>query len=169
MTTPLAPLRTPHDASAAGAPSLTQKPSRSSSEPIRDPVCGMSVDPHATTHQHHLGGDTYYFCSVGCRSKFAAEPQKYLRHAPGKDTETSAHPQGAIYTCPMHPQIRQVGPGACPICGMALEPEIATAASGESAELRDMRRPHAPRNPSDGSWQLSDLRHGSGAGGSVRG
>ena len=100
----------------------------------------MSVDPHSTKHQHHLRGDTYYFCSAGCRSKFAAEPQKYLGHAPGKDTETSAHPQGAIYTCPMHPQIRQVGPGACPICGMALEPEIATAASGESAELTDMRR-----------------------------
>src|ERR1700731_3333060 len=140
MTTPLAPLRTPHDASVAGTPSSTQKASKSSTEPSRDPVCGMSVDPHSTTHRHHRGGDTYYFCSASCRSKFAAEPQKYLRHAPGKDTETSAHPQGAIYTCPMHPQIRQVGPGACPICGMALEPEIASAASGESAELTDMRR-----------------------------
>jgi P-type Cu+ transporter len=100
----------------------------------------MSVDPESTSHRHQHAGDTYYFCSAGCQSKFAAEPQKYLRHAPGKDTETSAHPQGAIYTCPMHPQIRQTGPGACPICGMALEPEIATAASGESAELTDMRR-----------------------------
>src|ERR1700730_4300614 len=140
MTTPLAPLRTPHDASVAGAPSSTQKASKSSSEPSRDPVCGMSVDPHSTTHQHHRGGDTYYFCSASCRSKFAAEPQKYLRHAPGKDTEIPAHSHRAIYTCPMHPQIRQAGPGACPICGMALEPEIASAASGESAELTDMRR-----------------------------
>ena len=140
MTTPLAPLRTPHDASVAGVPSSTQKASKSSSKPTRDPVCGMSVDPNSTTHQHYLGGDTYYFCSASCRSKFAAEPQKYLRHAPGKDTDIPAHSHRAIYTCPMHPQIRQAGPGACPICGMALEPEIASAASGESAELTDMRR-----------------------------
>src|SRR6202045_3360089 len=140
MTTPLAPLRTPHDASVAGTPSSTQKASKSSTEPSRDPVCGMSVDPHSTTHRHHRGGDTYYFCSASCRSKFAAEPQKYLRHAPGKDTEIPVHSHRAIYTCPMHPQIRQAGPGACPICGMALEPEIASAASGESAELTDMRR-----------------------------
>src|ERR1700730_988587 len=123
MTPPLAPLRTPHDASVAGAPSLTPKASRSSSEPTRDPVCGMSVDPHSTTHQHPPGGETYYFCSAGCRSKFAAEPQKYLRHAPGKDTEIPAHSHRAIYTCPMHPQIRQAGPRACPNFRMALEPE----------------------------------------------
>ena len=78
---------------------------------------------------------TYYFCCNGCRTKFVADPQKYL----GK-REPEPVVEGAIYTCPMHPQIRQVGPGACPICGMALEPEIATADSGPNPELADMTR-----------------------------
>ena len=94
---------------------------------MRDPVCGMTVDPHTAKHRHQHKGHAYYFCSAGCRSKFAADPEKYL------DKESRAAepvPEGTIYTCPMHPEIRQVGPGSCPICGMALEPEIATADSG---------------------------------------
>src|SRR5712671_973112 len=89
---------------------------------VIDPVCGMTVDPHKTPHRHTHAGRTYSFCSAGCRTKFAADPQRYLGDAP-----PAAVPEGAIYTCPMHPEIRQVGPGACPICGMALEPVIATA------------------------------------------
>ena len=102
-----------------------------------DPVCGMTVDPHTAKHRHEHKGHTYYFCSAGCRTKFAADPAKYL----DKDERAAEPvPEGTIYTCPMHPEIRQVGPGSCPICGMALEPEIATADSGPNPELADMTR-----------------------------
>ena len=102
-----------------------------------DPVCGMNVDPRATPHRHEHHGHTYYFCSAGCRSKFAADPAKYLRST-AADTERSI-PADTIYTCPMHPQIRQVGPGHCPICGMALEPELGVQ-TGPNPELIDMAR-----------------------------
>jgi Cu+-exporting ATPase len=98
----------------------------------------MRVDPHATAHHHAYHAKTYYFCSAGCRTNFAADPAKYL------GSENARPPgarvvEGTIYTCPMHPEIRQVGPGNCPICGMALEPVLATAESGPSPELVDMR------------------------------
>jgi Cu+-exporting ATPase len=102
-----------------------------------DPVCGMTVDPHTTPHRHQHDGQNYYFCSGGCRSKFIAGPVKYL--SPITPASKPA-PAGTIYTCPMHPQIRQVGPGACPICGMALEPEIAGAEDSPNPELADMTR-----------------------------
>ncbi len=101
----------------------------------KDPVCGMAVDPHVTPHRHVHTGHTYYFCSTGCRSKFEADPARYLG-----DKSAPAAPKDAIYTCPMHPEIRQVGPGSCPICGMALEPVELTAEAGPSPELADMRR-----------------------------
>src|ERR1043166_5754807 len=104
---------------------------------VRDPVCGMAVDPHTARHRHQHRGHAYYFCSAGCHTKFAADPEKYL----DKESRSAEPvPEGAIYTCPMHPEIRQVGPGSCPICGMALEPEIATADSGPNPELADMSR-----------------------------
>ena len=103
-----------------------------------DPVCGMTVDPAKTPHQHQHGGQTFFFCSSGCRTKFAADPARYL--APPAQRTTEPVPEGAIYTCPMHPEIRQEGPGTCPICGMALEPELATADSGPNPELADMSR-----------------------------
>jgi Cu+-exporting ATPase len=100
-----------------------------------DPVCGMTVDPHTAKHRTDYRGHSYYFCSAGCRTKFIADPQKYLgERAPEPVAE------GTIYTCPMHPQIRQVGPGSCPICGMALEPEIAGTETGPNPELVDMTR-----------------------------
>jgi len=104
---------------------------------VLDPVCGMTVDPHTAKHRTDYRGHPYYFCSAGCKTKFTADPQKYL-----SKQEKTAEPvaEGTIYTCPMHPQIRQVGPGACPICGMALEPELASADSGPNAELADMTR-----------------------------
>ena len=101
-----------------------------------DPVCGMAVDPAAAKHRTEHGGETFYFCSAGCRSKFEADPAAYLTKAPAPPP---ADP-GAIYTCPMHPEIRQTGPGSCPICGMALEPEKITADSGPNPELADMSR-----------------------------
>ncbi len=105
---------------------------------VKDPVCGMTVDPHATTHRAQYEGKPYYFCSSGCQSKFMAEPAKYVEPAAARKAEPV--PEGTIYTCPMHPQIRQVGPGSCPICGMALEPVLATAETGPSHELIDMTR-----------------------------
>src|SRR4051795_10022519 len=104
---------------------------------VIDPVCGMTVDPHKTPHRHSYRGRPYYFCSAGCRSKFAADPEKYLA---GDQREAEPVPAGTVYTCPMHPEIRQIGPGVCPICGMALEPEIATAETGPNPELADMTR-----------------------------
>ncbi len=104
-----------------------------------DPVCGMQVDPHKTQHRATHQGRPYYFCSAGCRAKFTTTPDKYL--APQADQKAPASvPAGTIYTCPMHPQIRQPGPGNCPICGMALEPELVTADAGPNPELVDMKR-----------------------------
>jgi Cu+-exporting ATPase len=104
---------------------------------VRDPVCGMTVDPATSKHRFDHEGTTYHFCSAGCRTKFAADPAKYLDKtaAPRADI-----PEGTIYTCPMHPEIRQVGPGSCPICGMALEPEMASFEAGPNPELADMTR-----------------------------
>ncbi len=102
---------------------------------VLDPVCGMTVDPHTAKHQASHHGHPYYFCSAGCRTKFVANPQKYLG-----EREPEPVIEGAIYTCPMHPEIRQEGPGACPICGMALEPEMPAADSGPNPELADMTR-----------------------------
>ena len=104
----------------------------------KDPVCGMIVDVASAKYKAEHDGKTYYFCSGRCREKFVAEPAGYL--APKSEAQPKPAPAGTIYTCPMHPQIRQVGPGACPICGMALEPETVTADSGPNAELIDMTR-----------------------------
>ena len=105
---------------------------------VRDLVCGMTVDPHTTPHRGQHAGQPYYFCSAGCAAKFAADPEKYLTKADAKPPQ--AVPEGTIYTCPMHPQIRHVGPGSCPICGMALEPELASAEAEPNPELADMSR-----------------------------
>ena len=104
---------------------------------VTDPVCGMTVDPATTPHHAEHAGQTFHFCSAGCRTKFVADPAKYLTKDEGP---SAAAPAGTIYTCPMHPQIRKEGPGNCPICGMALEPETATADSGPNPELIDMTR-----------------------------
>ncbi len=102
-----------------------------------DPVCGMSVDPHTARHRAEHEGRTYYFCSAGCRAKFVAGPETYVAQTASAPAPV---PQGTIYTCPMHPEIRQVGPGSCPICGMALEPLLAGAEAGPNPELADMSR-----------------------------
>ncbi len=107
-------------------------------EGVRDPVCGMIVDPHKTPYWQQYAGRTYYFCSACCSEKFYGNPTKYL--APLVAQSSPAAPEGAIYTCPMHPQIRQAGPGFCPICGMALEPELVSAEAAPNPELADMTR-----------------------------
>ena len=103
---------------------------------MKDLVCGMTVNPETARHRTTHHGEAVYFCSAGCKTKFEADPERYL--AP-REAEAPADPT-VIYTCPMHPEIRQVGPGSCPICGMALEPEIASADSGPNPELLDMTR-----------------------------
>jgi P-type Cu+ transporter len=102
----------------------------------RDPVCGMTVDPATSQHRFDYHGETFHFCSAGCRAKFAADPRAYLDNSKPK----AAEPERATYTCPMHPQIRQIGPGSCPICGMALEPEVASLDAPANPELADMTR-----------------------------
>ena len=107
-------------------------------EGARDPVCGMRVDPATAKHSAEFAGQTYYFCCGGCRDKFLAAPQRYLGEAPGEAAPSPA--AATTYTCPMHPEIRQAGPGSCPICGMALEPETPAAEIGPNPELVDMTR-----------------------------
>ena len=117
-----------------------------------DPVCGMTVDPARAAHRHDHHGVTYVFCSAGCRAAFAADPHRYLGreagtlpaegpsavHAPRRDAEAGG--AGALYTCPMHPEIVSDRPGSCPICGMALELRTATLAEDANPELVDMTR-----------------------------
>ncbi|HEV7241137.1 MAG TPA: heavy metal translocating P-type ATPase [Thermoanaerobaculia bacterium] len=104
----------------------------SSALPI-DPVCGMAVVPQLAAGTSNYKGTTYYFCSPGCKKKFDEDPAAYLG-----DKKAAALPAGTIYTCPMHPEVRQEGPGTCPKCGMALEPEVVTAVEEDNPELRDM-------------------------------
>ena len=103
----------------------------------KDPVCGMTVDPKTTAHHAVHDGTTHDFCSASCRTKFVADPDRYLVPAAPAPLEPAT---GTIWTCPMHPEIRQDHPGSCPICGMALEPLTVTAESGPSPELADMTR-----------------------------
>ncbi len=105
---------------------------------VKDPVCGMQVDPHATAHHAEYDGDTYSFCCARCRDRFVADPKRFL--APQATPSTDPAPPGAIYTCPMDPEVRQTGPGACPICGMALEPLLVSQETGPDPELIDMTR-----------------------------
>ncbi|MFZ1991361.1 MAG: heavy metal translocating P-type ATPase [Alphaproteobacteria bacterium] len=128
-------------------------------EKVRDPVCGMMVDPSSTPHRAEHAGKTYFFCGARCAEKFRADPAQYLsradqtpavhhdpaaqhaHHDPHVHANSEKPPRpGAIYTCPMHPEIRQTGPGSCPICGMALEPLDAGAEPEGNLELKDMTR-----------------------------
>jgi P-type Cu+ transporter len=116
-------------------PVASASESRSAS---RDPVCGMAVDPATAKHRATHEGAVYYFCSANCLAKFTANPAKYAGAVTQVTQRSPA--KGIIYTCPMHPQIRQLGPGNCPICGMALEPVSVAAETGPSAEFVDMTR-----------------------------
>ena len=108
-----------------------------------DPVCGMTVQLATSKHQAEHGGQVFHFCSSRCHEKFTADPAAYLRPKHADAVHGAAPPAaaaGSIYTCPMHPEIRQAGPGSCPICGMALEPLVATAEEEPNHELIDMSR-----------------------------
>ena len=104
---------------------------------VTDPVCGMYVAPETAKHHHTHAGQAYYFCSARCREKFIADPARYLTPP---SAPSSPAMEGTVYTCPMHPEIRQVGPGSCPICGMALEPEVVSTDTEPNPELADMTR-----------------------------
>src|SRR5580693_8575241 len=104
---------------------------------VRDPVCGMTVDPAKAKGMEEHAGAQYYFCGLGCAARFRAEPEKYLQPrvvAPPLKTELETE-----YICPMDPEVSRMGPGSCPKCGMALEPREISAVEDHS-ELRDMTR-----------------------------
>src|SRR6185312_1204762 len=103
---------------------------------VKDPVCGMTVDPQTTAHHAGHDGHDYHFCSARCREKFVADPAAYL----GEREPAPPAPAGTIYTCPMHPEVQQVGPGHCPKCGMTLEPMMPSAEDDDGGELRAMTR-----------------------------
>jgi Cu+-exporting ATPase len=104
---------------------------------IKDPVCGMDVSAPSDERKFEYEGKTYFFCSSGCLGKFKNDPEKYLDKT--EKPQKAAPPSGS-YTCPMHPEVLKDRPGACPICGMALEPKIATADEQENKELTLMTR-----------------------------
>jgi heavy metal translocating P-type ATPase len=133
--------------------SHTEHSAPSTTHQRTDPVCGMTVD--AATAEHHLlhDGESVYFCSAHCRARFAADPEQYPTapdapqhegrrdHAGQQDAAAATAGNEAVeYTCPMHPEVRRAWPGACPICGMALEPVTVTADTGRSPELVSMTR-----------------------------
>ncbi|WP_192813467.1 heavy metal translocating P-type ATPase [Dyella japonica] len=103
----------------------------------KDPVCGMTVDPSTAKHQAEHDGETFYFCAQRCKDKFLADPARYLTPA---DTPAPAALAGAMYTCPMHPEVQQIGPGHCPKCGMALEPMMPSLDEDDGHELAAMSR-----------------------------
>ncbi|HUR54412.1 MAG TPA: heavy metal translocating P-type ATPase, partial [Gemmataceae bacterium] len=118
-------------------------------EHATDPVCGMTVDPASAAGSVEHGGKTYHFCSRHCVDKFRADPRKYLSAGPAADahsccggsaTTVAAAAPGSKYTCPMHPEVVNDGPGTCPKCGMALEPMTPQAGEEDDSELRDMGR-----------------------------
>jgi Cu+-exporting ATPase len=106
-----------------------------------DPVCGMTVKIEGGRHTYRHGTETHYFCSTRCREKFIAHPERFIEpaaQARAAEAESKARPQDALYTCPMHPEVVQVGPGNCPKCGMALEPRgVPLADAGPNPELID--------------------------------
>ncbi len=103
-----------------------------------DPVCGMSVAPETAAGNYDFEGEIYYFCSTGCLSKFKQNPKSFLEEK--EEEKLEAESKGTEYTCPMHPEIVQIGPGSCPICGMALEPKVISLTDAPEPELIDMKR-----------------------------
>ncbi len=136
-----------HQGHHGAHPPASGEPSQETEAVLKDPVCGMTVTTRSTHVLQHEG-EPVYFCSAGCKSKFEADPAKYAKRgaqpaaplvlAPAESAQPG--PAGTIYTCPMHPEIRQDHPGNCPKCGMTLEPEMPTLDEGEDPELKDFKR-----------------------------
>ncbi len=129
-------MQSPGHAHAVG--SMTSSDQPTDTKPFTDPVCGMKVGPNAE-REIAYDGEVYHFCSAKCMDKFRAAPGSYLAPANAAEVRLQA-PAGTIYICPMHPEIRQSMPGNCPICGMALEPELPSLDDEENPELVDFRR-----------------------------
>ena len=108
-----------------------------SGDQVTDPVCGMKIEPRKAHESYEYGSHLYHFCSASCATKFKDDPEHYLK--PAEDKPASKAQQNALYTCPMHPEIQQVGPGSCPKCGMALEPMDASAEEDDT-ELKEMTK-----------------------------
>ena len=133
-----------HHSGCCGSGAIAHEHSSGQGAALKDPVCGMNVSetsPHRASH----AGKAFYFCSAGCRAKFEANPYQYLNKAVSSGAHAAHHAPteevpGTIYTCPMHPEVRQAGTGTCPKCGMALEPAMPSAEEEENPELRDFRR-----------------------------
>src|SRR5688572_28320110 len=109
----------------------------------RDPVCGMMVDPEGAAGRTEYQDKTYYFCATSCLQRFRAEPGKYVKPQPANLVTLKRPrpgPSAPLYTCPMHPQVEQRGPGNCPICGMALEPKAISLDDKPDPELGEMAR-----------------------------
>jgi len=137
---------------AAAKPAMASLPILASAPTVKDPVCGMTVDPQKAAGKAEHDGKTYFFCSPRCKERFETEPEKFLaapgtagmEHAHARKHEHAAAPsaegQNVRYTCPMHPEIVQIGPGSCPICGMALEPMDIVAGEQADPEYDSMRK-----------------------------
>ena len=125
-----------HGYDLAVKPNIAAKPLVEGGAKAIDPVCGMTVDPALTEYHSEHGGTAYHFCSAKCFARFETRPEIFLGDRPAAPKDGSE----TVYTCPMHPQIEQMGPGNCPICGMALEPKLFAASDGPSHEYIDMRR-----------------------------
>ncbi len=107
---------------------------------LRDPVCGMAVTPPSKFSERYEG-QTYQFCSLKCQEKFRADPDPYLENPSAPEHSSQPKPQaGTEFTCPMHPEIRQSGPGICPKCGMTLEPVMPGLEEEENPEIKDFTR-----------------------------
>jgi P-type Cu+ transporter len=134
-----------HRAKVTTKPATNAGASPSEASQSLDPVCGMVVFRTATTSRAEHNGQSYYFCCTGCKTTFLADPAQFVHPTAKPAPSTPSSPSvsaapGAIYTCPMHPQVRRDDPGNCPICGMTLEPEGIPEPEGTSPELKDMSR-----------------------------
>ncbi len=145
-TVPVKPASGTMQIAAAAKPALASLPILASAPKAKDPVCGMMVDPQKAAGKAEHVGKTYYFCSPRCAERFEKDPEKFLA-APGTagmdqahTTVSPANSKDIRYTCPMHPEIVQVGPGSCPVCGMALEPMDVVAGEQADPEYDSMRK-----------------------------
>src|SRR6266542_1848688 len=126
----------PAEADSRPPAASAMREDRANPQAVRDPVCGMTVDPATARHRAEHAGKRYYFCGARCLERFTAEPARFAEAAPPRAMPAAA----GRWTCPMHPEIVRDGPGACPICGMALEPAEVTLDEQPNHELTDMTR-----------------------------
>ena len=137
VTTPTPSTQGSADGHGTADPIKGDSGNAGSGNTVRDPVCGMSVDPATARYRAEHAGRDYFFCSARCRERFTAKPARYLAPAAPTARATSGE---SLWTCPMHPQIVRGEPGSCPICGMALEPTTPQAGEAANPELADMTR-----------------------------